>query len=68
MGIISNLVFPPPDIPVVDVMDRIGKSGCLYTVLVNPQNEYHRSCTLNILHGTPQGEGSVLKCAVQMVR
>ena len=39
-----------------DFADRDG----LFAVFVNAQNEVHRSLTLNILHGTPQGRSS--KC------
>ena len=28
----------------------------LFAIFINPQNEMHRSLTLNILHGTPQGK------------
>ena len=55
MGITANIMFPPPDVSVLRIVDNISKSGSLYAVVITSQNMYHKSCTLNILHGAPQG-------------
>lgn len=36
-------------------IEDMQKKGALYVVVVQPQHEMHRSITVNILHGTPQG-------------
>ncbi|KAI4470475.1 nuclear receptor coactivator 5-related [Holotrichia oblita] len=54
-GLIVDLLFPNEDVPIGRVLANISSRGCLYAILVMPQNEEHRSLTLNILHGIPQG-------------
>ena len=56
MGISASLMFPPVKVPIADIIDRIAREGCLYAIVVSSQNELHRSCTLNILLGAPQGK------------
>ncbi|XP_013421667.1 nuclear receptor coactivator 5-like isoform X2 [Lingula anatina] len=36
------------------MIDDLVRRGILYAIIINSQNEVHRSLTLNILHGTPQ--------------
>lgn len=50
-----DLLFPNEDVPIGRVLANISSRGCLYAILVMPQNEEHRSLTLDILHGIPQG-------------
>ncbi|XP_066138861.1 nuclear receptor coactivator 5 [Euwallacea fornicatus] len=54
LGLIVDLLFPNEDVPIGKVLANISSRGCLYAILVMPQNEEHRSLTLNILHGIPQ--------------
>ncbi|EEZ99461.1 nuclear receptor coactivator 5 [Tribolium castaneum] len=54
LGLIVDLLFPNEDVPIGRVLANISSRGCLYAILVMPQNEEHRSLTLNILHGNPQ--------------
>lgn len=51
-----DLLFPNEDVPIGKVLANISSRGCLYAILVMPINEEHRSLTLNILHGIPQGK------------
>lgn len=37
------------------LVEELTAQGGLFAIFINPQNEIHRSLTLNILHGTPQG-------------
>lgn len=50
-----DLLFPNEDVPIGRVLANISSRGCLYAILIMPQNEEHRSLTLDILHGIPQG-------------
>ncbi|CAH1366178.1 hypothetical protein MTP99_007574 [Tenebrio molitor] len=54
LGLIVDLLFPNEDVPIGRVLANISSRGCLYAILIMPQNEEHRSLTLNILHGSPQ--------------
>lgn len=54
IGLVCNIGFPPQELPVLEVIDRIAHAGTLFAVVVSGQNAEHRSCTLNVLHGTRQ--------------
>lgn len=60
IGLVCNIGYPPIDLPVAEVIDRITRAGTLYVIVVSAQNAIHRSCTLNILHGARQGLGLFL--------
>lgn len=52
-GLSVDLLFPNDDVPIGKVLANISSRGTLYAILVTPQNEEHRSITVNILYGTP---------------
>ncbi|XP_017768938.1 PREDICTED: PAX-interacting protein 1 [Nicrophorus vespilloides] len=54
LGLIVDLLFPNEDVPIGRVLANISSRGCLYAILIMPQNEEHRSLTLNVLHGVPE--------------
>ncbi|KAL0271558.1 UNVERIFIED_CONTAM: hypothetical protein PYX00_008615 [Menopon gallinae] len=54
LGLTVDLLFPNEDVHVTRVLANIASRGSLYAILILPQNEEHRSLTLNILHGQPQ--------------
>ncbi|XP_077291402.1 nuclear receptor coactivator protein neosin [Arctopsyche grandis] len=54
MGLTVDLLFPNEDVPIGRVLGNILSRGSLYAILIMPQNEEHRSLTLNILIGLPQ--------------
>lgn len=55
LGLSVDLLFPNEEVPIGRVLANISSRGSLYAIVVMPQNEEHRSLTLNILHGLPQG-------------
>ena len=46
--------------PLSELLDEVARRGVLYAIVITSQHEVHRSVTVNILHGTPQGN----KCTV----
>lgn len=56
VNLLVDLLYPPPDIPATQVLRDLSQCNCLYAIFITGENESHRSLTLNILHGTPQGE------------
>lgn len=48
-----DLLFPNPDVPMGKVLANISSRGCLFAIVVTPQNQEHRSITVNILFGEP---------------
>lgn len=55
LGISTDMMFVNPEASITAVLDGATRNGALYAVMVSSQHEVHRSLTLNILHGTPQG-------------
>jgi len=51
LGIRVDLLFPNENIPINKVLANIQNRGCLYAVLILPQNYHHDSLTLTILYG-----------------
>lgn len=41
--------------PLTELLDSVARKGVLYAIVITSQHEVHRSVTVNILHGTPQG-------------
>ena len=54
------------EIDVAMAMDAASRRRLLFAVIVNEQNEVHRSITVNILHGIPQGT-SLTKYLVEII-
>lgn len=48
-----DLLFPNPDVPMGKVLANISSRGSLFAIVVTPQNQEHRSITVNILFGEP---------------
>ncbi|XP_022829929.1 nuclear receptor coactivator 5 isoform X2 [Spodoptera litura] len=68
LGIVVDLLFPMEDVPIGKVLGNIASRGCLYAILVMPQNQEHRSLTLTILHGLPQEHRNMpLEDALQLL-
>lgn len=53
MGLAVDLLFPNPEVPVGKVLANIASRGCLYAIVIAPDNLDMRSVTLNILYGQP---------------
>jgi peptidoglycan/LPS O-acetylase OafA/YrhL len=58
IGLTVDVLYPNEDVPIGRVLGNILSRGSLYAILVMPQNEEHKSLTVNILHGLPQGDRS----------
>ncbi|XP_052229376.1 nuclear receptor coactivator 5-like isoform X2 [Dreissena polymorpha] len=53
-ALITDIVIIPDDMQVPQMVEEAAKLKYLFVILINSQNEAHKSLTLNILHGTPQ--------------
>jgi len=54
-ALIVDIVIIPEDMQVPQMVEDASRLKFLFAIIVNSQNEQHKSLTLNILHGTPQG-------------
>ena len=55
-NMLTKINILPSDEYLQRATDEVARSGVPYNIVINMQNEQHRSITLKILHGTPQGE------------
>lgn len=51
-----DIVIIPEAMQVSEMVEDAARLKCLFAIIINTQNELHKSLTLNILHGTPQGK------------
>lgn len=69
LDISVDLLFPNEEVPISRILANISSRGSLYAISVMPQNEEHRSLTLNILHGLPQEHRNMpLEDAVPLIK
>lgn len=54
-GLVTDLQFLGM-MAMAELLDNVTRHGVLYAVVITSQHEVHRSVTVNILHGTPQGK------------
>ena len=55
VGLVVELHFHGTQ-PISELLDDVARRGVLYAIVITSQHEVHRSVTVNILHGTPQGK------------
>lgn len=55
LGLVVELHFHGTQ-PISELLDDVARRGVLYAIVITSQHEIHRSVTVNILHGTPQGK------------
>ncbi|XP_055842173.1 nuclear receptor coactivator 5 [Episyrphus balteatus] len=53
LGLQVDVLFPNEEVSLGKVLANISSRGCMYAILVTPQNEELRSITVNILYGVP---------------
>lgn len=53
LGLLVDLLFPNPDVPIGKVLANIASRGCLFAIVITPQNLEMRSATVNLLYGQP---------------
>lgn len=59
LNILTSVVVIREDRTIQQQVEDATRRGCLFAVVINSQNEVHRSLTLNILHGLPQGKNKI---------
>lgn len=59
LNILTSVVVIREDRTIQQQVEDATRRDCLFAVVINSQNEVHRSLTLNILHGLPQGKNKI---------
>jgi uncharacterized MnhB-related membrane protein len=52
---LSYINLLAPEVSMTRAIENVSRHKVPYAIILNEQNETHRSLTLNILHGIPQG-------------
>ena len=56
LNILTAVVLLREDRTIQQHVEDCTRRSCLFAIIINSSNEIHRSLTLNILHGVPQGK------------
>ena len=51
-----GIIYLNSEMSLSTALDDVSRRGVLYAIVLTAQHEMHKSVTVNILHGTPQGE------------
>ncbi|KAM4030587.1 nuclear receptor coactivator 5 isoform 2-T2 [Anomaloglossus baeobatrachus] len=54
LGMLVDLIFLNTDVSLSQVLEDVTRGGTPFAVVIAQQHQTHRSCTVNILFGTPQ--------------
>lgn len=54
-GVVTEMNILPHGVDVLSALEEATRRRLLFAIVVNDQNEIHRSITVNILHGLTQG-------------
>lgn len=54
LGMLVDLIFLNTEVSLSQVLEDVSRGGTPFAIVISPQHQTHRSCTVNILFGTPQ--------------
>ncbi|KAM3921331.1 nuclear receptor coactivator 5 isoform 2-T2 [Leptodactylus fuscus] len=54
LGMLVDLIFLNTEVSLSQVLDDVTRGGTPFAIVITQQHQTHRSCTVNILFGTPQ--------------
>lgn len=60
LNLLTSIVVIREDRTIQQQVEDATRRSCLFAIVINSQNEIHRSLTLNILHGIAQGNHILL--------
>ncbi|RXM95761.1 Nuclear receptor coactivator 5 [Acipenser ruthenus] len=56
LGMVVDLIFLNTEVSLTQALEDVGRASTPFAIIITQQHQVHRSCTVNILYGTPQGE------------
>lgn len=56
LGMVVDLIFLNTEVSLTQALEDVGRARTPFAIIITQQHQVHRSCTVNILFGTPQGE------------
>lgn len=54
LGMVVDLIFLNTEASLTQALEDVSRAGSPFAIVITQQHEVHRSCTVNILFGTPQ--------------
>lgn len=66
LGMVVDLIFLNTEVSLSQALEDVSRGGSPFAIVITQQHQIHRSCTVNIMFGTPQGTapgpGAALPC------
>ncbi|NXE11513.1 NCOA5 protein, partial [Lophotis ruficrista] len=54
LGMVVDLIFLNTEMSLSQALDDVSRGGSPFAIVITQQHQVHRSCTVNIMFGTPQ--------------
>ncbi|XP_015249598.1 PREDICTED: nuclear receptor coactivator 5-like isoform X2 [Cyprinodon variegatus] len=54
LGMVVDLIFLNTEVSLTQALEDVGQARTPFAIIITQQHQMHRSCTVNILFGTPQ--------------
>ncbi|NXI02430.1 NCOA5 protein, partial [Pachycephala philippinensis] len=54
LGMVVDLIFLNSEMSLTQALDDVSRGGSPFAIVITQQHQVHRSCTVNIMFGTPQ--------------
>ncbi|KAJ4926666.1 hypothetical protein JOQ06_014415 [Pogonophryne albipinna] len=54
VGMVVDLIFLNTEVSLTQALEDVGRARTPFAIIITQQHQVHRSCTVNILFGTPQ--------------
>lgn len=55
LGMVVDLIFLNTEVSLSQALEDVSRGGSPFAIVITQQHQIHRSCTVNIMFGTPQG-------------
>lgn len=52
---VVDLIFLNTEVSLSQALEDVSRGGSPFAIVITQQHQIHRSCTVNIMFGTPQG-------------
>lgn len=62
LGMVVDLIFLNTEMSLTQALDDVSRGGSPFAIVITQQHQVHRSCTVNIMFGTPQGTEVSVPC------
>ncbi|XP_018414549.1 PREDICTED: nuclear receptor coactivator 5 isoform X2 [Nanorana parkeri] len=54
LGMMVDLIFLNTEVSLTQALEDVSRGGSPFAIVITQQHQTHHSCTVNLLHGTPQ--------------